>query len=287
MVYAYEEIGQQLQKQYQQYQQLSSTSSPIKFKTALEELNSKKVSSSLNCGIDKIDSFLKIMAGDRLAVIGNQRYSNMLVTRLCVNALLLSSEKKTQSRFFYTPNIIVVDAGNSCDFYQYVNFARQYYSRDVIDRVLNSVIITRAFTIYQMANILINQLPKAVEQYDAKMIVVYDLPALYVQDQVNVNEAKCLIREITDSIKALQEDVLVIVSLPSRDIGSRHDDNNYNRIVLPKFGKHLEIINNKNEMVDIKIKNNNIRRTHDLYNSKVSFSIKQKDLLTVSPSSIR
>ena len=76
------------------------TSSMIKFKTAFEELNNKDV--LLHCGIEKIDSLLQITLGDRLAVIGNRKYTQTLISRLCVNALLLTSpsSKKRIADFF-------------------------------------------------------------------------------------------------------------------------------------------------------------------------------------------
>jgi hypothetical protein len=78
----------QLNLGQQQKQQLSPLPS-IKFKTAFEELCNKcKV---LTCGIEKIDPLLQLAPGDRLAVIGNRKYTQMLIARLCVNALLLSS----------------------------------------------------------------------------------------------------------------------------------------------------------------------------------------------------
>ncbi|MFL6338103.1 MAG: hypothetical protein ACJ718_03180, partial [Nitrososphaeraceae archaeon] len=52
----------------------------------------------LNCGIEKIDSLLQLTSGDRLAIIGNRKYSQILVTRLCVNALLSSSSKKRMNK---------------------------------------------------------------------------------------------------------------------------------------------------------------------------------------------
>src|SRR5919199_3758211 len=120
-----------------QNQQLSPILPPtINFKKAFEELCSKH--QLLTCGIEKIDSILKLTAGDRLAVTGDKKYSRMFVTRLCVNALLLSSslplssKKKNYGKLvashFHTSNVILVDSGNSTDFYQYVNFARQYFS---------------------------------------------------------------------------------------------------------------------------------------------------------------
>ena len=79
----------------QQMQQLASISS-TKFKTAFEELVNKLA--VLNCGIEKIDSLLQLTSGDRLAIICNRKYSQILVTRLCVNALLSSSSKKRMNK---------------------------------------------------------------------------------------------------------------------------------------------------------------------------------------------
>ena len=83
------ELESQLDQQKRQ--RISSVSS-IKFKTAFEELNKKH--GLLTTGIEKIDSSLKLVPGDRLAIVGNRKYSHILVTRLCVNALLSSPSKK-------------------------------------------------------------------------------------------------------------------------------------------------------------------------------------------------
>jgi hypothetical protein len=80
-------------KPIQQQEQLSPIP-PINFKTTFEELCNKR--ELLTCGIEKIDSLLKLTSDDRLAVIGNRKYTQMLVTRLCVNALLLASPLKKQ-----------------------------------------------------------------------------------------------------------------------------------------------------------------------------------------------
>src|SRR5919202_2755 len=204
-----------------QDQQLSSIPLPraINFKTAFEEFRTK--GQLLTCGIEKIDYILNLTAGDRLVIIGNKKYSHTFLARLCVNALLSSSSSKknnsklvTSSSRFHTSNVIVVAAGNNIDFYEYVNFARQYYRRDVISRVLNNTIITRPFTVYQLADIVINQLPNVIQQYDAKMVVVSDLLDMFIGDpQIEANEARYLINEIVNSITKSREleDVLVVV----------------------------------------------------------------------------
>jgi hypothetical protein len=273
---------------------------PIKIKTAFEELLNKH--ELLTCRIEKIDPILKLTGGDRLAVIGNKKYSQMFVTRLCVNALLSSSSpsslRKNNSKLvassrFHTSNVILVDAGNSIDFYQYVNFARQYYRRDVVSRILNNTIVTRPFTVYQLEDIVINQLPNVIQQYDAKMVVVSDLLNMFVRDpQIGANEARHLINEIVNSITKLSalEDVLVVVSLPYEYGVCHHHSNKpfmpYNKTVFPRFDKCIEIMNGKdkkkNRMIDITIRNsNNMRRINNFHNGKL-LSINKRDLLTLS-----
>ena len=206
-----------------------------------------------------------------------------------------NNSKLVASRF-HTPNVILVDAGNCCDFYQYVNFARQYYRRDVISRVLGNTIVTRPFTVYQLTDIIINQLPQIIQQYDAKMVVVSDLLDMFVRDpQIEANEAKCLINEIVNSITKSRGlgDVLVIVSFSYVHDLFHHNNKlylSYGRMILQRFNNCIEITDskdNKNRAIDVKIdsSNNNSKRIkntiNDFHNGK-SVSINKTDLLTVS-----
>jgi hypothetical protein len=131
------------------------------------------------------------------------------------------------------------------------------------------------------------------------MIVISDLLDMFVHDpQIEVNEARYLINEIVNSITKTRtlEDILVIVSIPSVDNTSYHNKSaiSYNKIILPRFNKCIEAISNneKNNMIDIKIRNSNInsRRikntTYDFHNHhELFFSIKERDLLTIEPRS--
>ena len=75
---------------------------------------------------------------------------------------------------------------------------------------MSNTIITRTFTVYQLADVIINQLPKAIQQYDAKMVVVSDLLDMFVRDpQIEANEARNLINEIVKSITKSKEDELI------------------------------------------------------------------------------
>jgi len=49
---------------------------------------------------------------------------------------------------FGSHHVIIIDAGNSSDIYQCVNFARQY-GLDIKD-MLRRIVVSRAFTVHQL-----------------------------------------------------------------------------------------------------------------------------------------
>jgi len=81
------------------------------------------------------------------------------MTRLSIRALLSKMQGGVGSPF-----VITIDAGNSLDFYQYANFARQYCLG--IKEILQRIIVSRAFTIYQLVDLVINELPEIIKQFD-------------------------------------------------------------------------------------------------------------------------
>jgi hypothetical protein len=65
------------------------------------------------------------------------------------------------------------------DIYQCVNFARQY-GLD-IKKVLQNIMVTRVFTIYQLADLIIQELPRMVQQFNTKVIVISDLLNVFTE----------------------------------------------------------------------------------------------------------
>jgi hypothetical protein len=116
--------------------------------------------------------------------------------------------------------------GNSSDIYQCVNLARQY-GLD-IKKVLQSIFITRAFTIYQLADLPIYKLPRIIQQFNANVIlvvVISDLRDLFTQDpSIDQDEAIYLIKEITNSIKKTLDNILVVVSFQPPQQQQQHDN---------------------------------------------------------------
>jgi hypothetical protein len=136
--------------------------------------------------------------------------NNSLITRLCVRALMSKRYGGLES-----PSVIFVDAGNCSDIYQCVNFARQY-GLD-IEKVLESIIVSRPFTIHQLAGLIINDLVQSsaiLQRFGAKLVVISDLLRMFIQDpQIDTDESRWLVKEIVKALQKLANHLLVVVSL--------------------------------------------------------------------------
>ena len=132
-----------------------------KFKTALEYRD------RFTFGHEKIDSILDLHLDDMIGIFGETRYSNALVTRLVVRSLLPCNHGGVNAE-----NVIVIDADNSSSPYLYVDLARQYgmHHRNVLRNV-----VSRQFTIYQLTNAILYDLPKRIQLHKPKVIVISGL----------------------------------------------------------------------------------------------------------------
>ncbi len=138
-------------------------------------------------------------------------------------------------------SVVFVDAGNSSDVYQCVNFARQFGLE--IQKVLRGIVVSRALTIHQLAALVAHELPKAMWQFNAKLVVVSDLLRMFTEDpQVSRKEARYLINEIVESVHKIDAGVLLVMSLRS--------NSQYDSQVLQSFGKRIEV-----DPPDIKLHN--------------------------------
>ena len=72
------------------------------------------------------------------------------------------------------------------------------------------IIVSRAFTIYQLVDLITNELPKVVRRFDTKVLIIRDMLRMFIDSQIRIDEARPPIKEITNS---LPRDMSVIVSL--------------------------------------------------------------------------
>ena len=219
-----------------------------KFQTAYDEFINK-----LMFDVEALDFSLQSLATDdiTLAIIGNNNHSknnrkfiNILLTRLCVYSLSLRRRQESFSLSSasssppLSPYVVIVDAGNSLDFYQFVEFIRQY-GLD-IKETLQRIVVSRAFTVHQLTNLIINEFPNIIRQLEICIEIVPDLLHMFTHDpKIDPKEAKYLIKEIVSAIRKI-----AISSSQIRCVVSwkyHRQSSSYNKILLPIFDKYIQV----------------------------------------------
>jgi hypothetical protein len=108
-------------------------------------------------------------------------------------------------------NVIVIDADNSSSPYLYVDFARQYGMR--YKSFLHKVIVSRQFTIYQLTNTILYDLPKRIHIHKPKIIVISGLLDQFYQDpHLNAAEADSLVSQIVTALRKIKNVLIVLTS---------------------------------------------------------------------------
>ncbi len=128
------------------------------------------------------------------------------MTRLVVRSLLPRNHGGINAE-----NVIVIDADNSSSPYLYVNIAREYgmHHRNVLHKVL----VSRQFTIYQLTNTIIYDLPKRIQLHKPKLIVISGLLNQFYQDPyIRPTEADSLVSQIVTALHKIKDVFIVLTS---------------------------------------------------------------------------
>jgi hypothetical protein len=80
-----------------------------------------------------------------------------------------------------------------------------------LDTVLNNTIVTRIFTIHQLANFLIMNLQKEIKKYKSKLFVITG--DFYLRDQqISKEDKDWLYTQMVESIKKITDSIIIIFS---------------------------------------------------------------------------
>ncbi len=100
------------------------------------------------------------------SVVFTGRGANAVAEFLCFRAQLPREAGGSDS------SVVLIDGGNRSDLYLFSSFAKLYGVSP--KKALRRVVTSRAFTAYQLANLVVNELAKVVDEYGAKVVVLSD-----------------------------------------------------------------------------------------------------------------
>lgn len=165
----------------------------------------------LTFDIPQIDCLLDLADRGVICVTSSDRdgawHANTLVTRACVRALMSKRQGGLDS-----PSVIFIDAGNCSDVYECVDFIRQYGLDS--DNILDRIVVSRPFTIHQLARLMVDGLQSAIRRFGARLVIISDMLHMFTQDpRLDPDEARWLLKEIAWTLRKLSAQTLILVSV--------------------------------------------------------------------------
>jgi hypothetical protein len=131
---------------------------------------------------------------------------HVLSERYCVRAPLPEEEGGLGRPALY------IDGGNSFDPYLLADIAREY--RLDIRAVLDHVVVSRAFTVYQLLHLVQQGLPRMLHQWGARFAVIANIFDMFVED-VKPATARKVVQACRIAIQDTCRDTDVIILVTS------------------------------------------------------------------------
>jgi hypothetical protein len=154
-------------------------------------------------------------AGDFALLHGLHAVSS-LASLLCIRAQLPPQLGGLGS------NVVFIDGANTFRLYQITRLARlhQLDPKQVLDRIY----ISRAFTAYQMAALILQKLEDAVKTCNAKLVIISDIAAMFLDKDVQKEEAKRIYSQVTTRLSKFirEQQAITIATYPPHEDSRRN-----------------------------------------------------------------
>ena len=172
-----------------------------KFTTA-HNLLIDKFSIEISINNNKKNRIIELTLGDKVCFV---KPSSNLVCDTIVKGHLSKRHGGLES-----PTVFVLVGDNKFDFYNIVEIANRKYKMN-LDTVLNNTIVTRVFTIYQLAEFLITNLEKNIKKYKSKLFIITG--DFYLRDpQISKQEKDWLYSQMIKAINNITDSIIIMFS---------------------------------------------------------------------------
>lgn len=126
-----------------------------------------------------------------------------LTTLLCVRAQLPPQLGGLGS------NVVFIDGANTFRLYQITRLARLHRLNP--KQVLDHIHISRAFTAYQMATLILQKLEEAAKTFNAQLVIISDLAAMFLDKDVEEEEARHIYGKVAARLSGFPKETQTIV----------------------------------------------------------------------------
>lgn len=183
---------------------LNSKATPI---SPLEEISPPK-SPALSFGEDFLDRLCGGVYTEQLTVLYGDRVCKTIAERLCVRSQL------PLKKGGFDAASVFIDGGNSFDLYQISNYA--FKLQLDCDETLRRIKVSRAFTCYQLVNLIVEKLPKLLCQEEIRLVVIGNLLDMFLDPEIEANETQQTVNFLSAFLARFVRDnnVALVVTCP-------------------------------------------------------------------------
>ncbi len=174
--------------------------------TAVLERTPQHDSSHLSFG----DNFLDQLCGGvhvrQLTVLYGGKVCQAIAEQLCVRSQLPITAGGFNS------SSVFIDGGNTFDAYHIANYATTLQLDR--DEILRRIRISRAFTCYQLVNLIVEKLPELLSEERIRLVVIANLLDMFLDPDLNLKEAKQIVNFLSGFLVqfARENDLAIIAS---------------------------------------------------------------------------
>ncbi|MGN6708305.1 MAG: hypothetical protein ACTHKF_03040 [Candidatus Nitrosocosmicus sp.] len=189
------------------YHYVNSNEHKIQFENAFDKLQEQK---RKFFGIPEVDSLLNFSDRKNICIVNRTGKDNNLlysfIAKFCVDFCFDNDITKGNIQNNKT---ILIDAGSGNNLgHIYLHLVNRSLEEEFnIHKVLDNTIIARAFTFYQLSNIIINEIPKLIDNLNCKVqIIVTDLfETLFSSSTISNNKKDKDLKDFHENEKLLKE----------------------------------------------------------------------------------
>jgi hypothetical protein len=170
----------------------------------------------LSLNMRNINHLLPGFAAGDFALLHGSHAVSSLTSLLCIRAQLPPQLGGLGS------NVVFIDGANTFRLYQITRLARlhQLDPKQVLDRIY----ISRAFTAYQMAALILQKLEDTVKTCNAKLVIISDIAAMFLDKDVPEEEAKRIYSQVTTRLSNFtrEQHAITVATYPPHEGSQRN-----------------------------------------------------------------
>lgn len=171
----------------------------------------KAIQQRLSLNLRSIDALFPGFTQGELSLICGAS-AQTITSLLCVRAQL------TYQLGGLNSNVVFIDGGNTFELYRIAQLAKMHQLPP--KQVLDNIYISRAFTAYQLVDLIIQKMELARKKFNSKVIIVSDLTGFFLDKDIPEFEAKRLFSQATTYLSnfARKNNIALIATyLPHRN----------------------------------------------------------------------